>query len=412
MMDTTTNQSAGLSSVPLGKALVIGLGGCGIRILDLLRANPRAGWLVTLAVDTDGDVLAKTRADAVINASADWSPRSNAGCGGDVIRGERAISHERANLTAHIKDFSLVIVTGGLGGGTATGGVRTIASVARAEGVPAIFLLTTPFSFEAHSRRKNADDCLQEIVPVADVVLTMPNDLLFSTLPPDTPAEHAFAMAAKEMAGTVAGIAAILRCRDLVGTDFATFMRALNKRRAACGVGVGFAENSDGLDRCALALSRMLDSPFLGGKEALKRADAAIVTLTGGPDLELGEMKRSLELAADVLPSGIELISGANVCDEAAGSVQMTAVIFQYAPDSKPEPAPLRPGRKTVKPVVPPVEDALPFVSDTRDVVEVELGLPTYDRGIFEKQPSVRFHDVDLDIPTYQRHGSSIDKGN
>ena len=102
MMDTTTNHSDGLSSVPLGKALVIGLGGCGIRILDLLRANPRAGWLVTLAVDTDGDVLAKTRADAVINASADWSPRSNAGCGGDVIRGERAISHERANLTAHI----------------------------------------------------------------------------------------------------------------------------------------------------------------------------------------------------------------------------------------------------------------------------------------------------------------------
>ena len=414
MMENNKNRPSGLSSVPLGKALVIGLGGCGIRVLDLLRANPRADWLVTLAVDTDGDVLSKTRADAVINASADWSPRSNAGCGGDVIRGERAISHERANLTAHIKDFSLLIVTGGLGGGTATGGVRTLASVARSEGVPAIFLLTTPFSFEAHSRRKNADDCLQEIIPVADVVLTMPNDLLFSTLPPDTPAENAFAMAAKEMAGTVAGIAAVLRCRDLVGTDFATFMRALNKRRVACGVGVGFAENSDGLDRCALALSRMLDSPFLGGQEALKRADAAIVTLTGGPDLELGELKRSLELAADVLPKNIELISGANVCDEAAGSVQMTAVIFQYAPESKPEPVPLRPGRAAAKATVVPVpeeEPSLVFPSAPGDVVEVELGLSTYDRGIFEKQPSVRFRDVDLDIPTYQRKGTKIDQG-
>ena len=230
MMEQNANTPAGLSRAPIGngKALVVGLGGCGIRILDFLRANPRAKWLVTLAVDTDGGVLAGTHADAVINASADWNSKSCAGCGGDIIRGERAISHERANLKEHVRGFSLMIVAGGLGGGTATGGVRTLASVAREEGIPTIFLLTTPFSFEAHSRRKNAEDCLQEILPVADVVLTMPNDLLFSKLPPDTPAENAFATSAYEMASTVVGIASVLRCRDLIGTDFATFMSALH----------------------------------------------------------------------------------------------------------------------------------------------------------------------------------------
>ena len=413
MMEQNDNTPAGLSRAPIGngKALVVGLGGCGIRILDFLRANPRAKWLVTLAVDTDGGVLAGTRADAVINAYADWNSKSCAGCGGDIIRGERAISHERANLKQHVRGFSLMIVTGGLGGGTATGGVRTLASVAREEGIPTVFLLTTPFSFEAHSRRKNADDCLQEIIPVADVVLTMPNDLLFSTLPPDTPAEAAFATSAKEMAGTVAGIASILRCRDLVGTDFATFMRALHKRKAACGVGVGIAENSDGLDRCALALTRMLDSPFLGGKEAMNRADAAIVTLTGGPDLELGELKRTLELAAGVMPKGVEMLSGANVCDEAAGSVQMTAVIFQYAPDSKPETLPPRKVRPTVAAVPHGDELPLPFSAASGDAEEVELGLQSYDKGVFEKLPAVRFRDEDLDIPTYQRRNIRIDKG-
>ena len=414
MMENNANPSAGLSRIPLGKALVVGIGGCGVRILGFLRNNPRAKWLVTLAIDTDGAVLAGTHADAVINASADWISKSSAGCGGDVIRGERAISHERANLKEHIRGFSLLIVAGGLGGGTATGGVRTLASIAREEGIPAIFLFTTPFSFEAHSRRKNADDCLQEIIPVADVVLTMPNDLLFSTLPPDTPAEAAFATSAKEMAGTVAGIASVLRCRDLLGTDFSTFMRALHKRKASCGVGVGFAGNSDGLDRCALALSRMLDSPFLGGKEAMKRADAAIVTVTGGPDLELGELKRSLELVAGVMPKGVEMLSGANICDEAADSVQMTAVIFQYAPESKPEPLP----RRTAAPIsvadtsVHGDELPLPFTSPLDNAEEVELGLQSYDKGVFEKLPSVRFHDEDLDVPTYQRKGIHIDKGN
>ena len=415
MMEPIANTPVGLSRAPLGngKALVVGLGGCGVRILDFLRGIPRAKWLVTLAVDTDGGVLAGTRADAVINASADWNSKSSAGCGGDIIRGERAVSHERTNLKEHVRGFSLLIVTGGLGGGTATGGVRTLASIAREEGIPAIFLLTTPFSFEAHSRRKNADDCLREILPVADVVLTMPNDLLFSTLPPDTPAENAFATSAHEMASTVVGIASVLRCRDLIGTDFATFMRALHKRKASCGIGVGFAENSDGLDRCALALSRMLESPFLGGSEAMKRADAAIVTLTGGPDLELGELKRTLELAAGVLPKNIEILSGANVCDEAAGSVQMTAVIFQYAPESKPEPLPRRaPVPEPVSPTPGRADELpLPFSAASNNVEEVELGLQSYDKGVFEKFPAIRFHDEDLDIPTYQRRNIRIDKG-
>ena len=105
--------------------------------------------------------------------------------------------------------------------------------------------------------------------------------------------------------------------------------------------------------------------------------------------------------------------SGANVCDEAAGSVQMTAVIFQYAPESKPEPLP----RRTPAPVpaaVPAVSDDLPrpFSAASYNVEEVELGLQSYDKGIFEKLPAMRFRDEDLDIPTYQRRNIRIDKGN
>ena len=139
---------------PQGRVLVLGLGGEGVRILDFVRRNPAAQWISTLAVDTDGSMLQECEAEAKINASSDWSLRSNAGCGGDIIRGERAIARERSNLMQRLKGFQLVLVTGGLGGGTATGGVRTIASVARACNVPAIFVLTTPFSFEAYARRK------------------------------------------------------------------------------------------------------------------------------------------------------------------------------------------------------------------------------------------------------------------
>lgn len=392
---------------PQGRVLVLGLGGEGVRILDFVRRNPAAQWISTLAVDTDGSMLQECEAEAKINASSDWSLRSNAGCGGDIIRGERAIARERSNLMQRLKGFQLVLVTGGLGGGTATGGVRTIASVARACNVPAIFVLTTPFSFEAYARRKNADACLKEILPMADLVVTLPNDLLFSTLPPRAPAEAAFALAAKEMAGTICGIASVLRSRDLIGTDFGTFMQALRERRANCGVGVGVASSSDGLDRCTLALERMLESPFLGGMESVKKADAAIVTVTGGKDLELAEIKRALELTTNVLPKDMQLVLGANTCEEATGTVQITAVVIRYE-------------QIALENVIGSARVRRISQSETRapamrpqDVEQEQglLALPSYSRGCFEKFAITKFHDIDLDIPTFQRRNITIDKG-
>ena len=53
----------------------------------------------------------------------------------------------------------------------------------------------------------------------------------------------------------------------------------------------------------------------------------------------------------------------------------------------------------------------LPFSAASDNVEEVELGLQSYDKGVFEKLPAVRFRDEDLDIPTYQRRNIRIDKG-
>ena len=40
-----------------------------------------------------------------------------------------------------------------------------------------------------------------------------------------------------------------------------------------------------------------------------------------------------------------------------------------------------------------------------------ELGLTNLSRGIFAKFPTVKYRDDDLDIPTFQRRGLHIDKG-
>ncbi len=391
---------------PRKRVVVVGLGGCGAKTLNRLSLMPEAEWLDLLAIDTDREALESCGANERLLAASEW--RAGAGCGGDVIKGERSISRERSRIGQFIEGASLVLVTGGLGGGTATGGARILASVAKNASVPTIFLLGTPFSFESHARRKAAEDCVDELLPIVDILLCLPNDLLFSTLSSDVPVDEAFAKASDELARTVFGISEILRCRNLISADFATLMSSLHERRSSCGVGVGWANSDEGLNRCHLAIERMLASPFLGGVSKLESSDAVIVSLTGGPDLEIGEMKKALETVSSLVGGHAELIVGANTDPALECNVQMTVVAIKY--DRLPE-----------KPLVSQ-EKAQHWGSGSRGLKQAKaqaqdkmeqgfLELQSYNKGIFSNVAPTKYKDEDLDIPTFQRRSVSIDKG-
>ncbi len=418
------------TSKPLSTALAIGLGREGIRVINTLKQMPHAQWLQTAVIDTDSADLKQSAADYKISASSDWAIHESFGCGGDVLRGERAIARERNNIQALLDGISLLVVTGGLGGGTATGGLRTVASLARSAGIPAVFLVTTPFSFESYSRRKNAEDCISELMPITDVLLTIPNDLLFMKLPPDVAAEEAYTAAAEELAGIMAGIADVLRCRNFFGCDYAVLMNTLKQYRCSCAVGVGVAETHEGLDYCSLALERMLDAPFLGGLKQLERADAVLFILSGGRELEIGVIKRSMELFSGMLPREANVVMGCNTSAELEGRIQMTVIAVSY--DKSVANAAQTVSRKRRKTWSPGDLDIPTPVVRGNDVIlqpsvkkhskqesfpgngtmqQGELDLMNFSKGIFEKCPPNRYRDEDLDIPTFQRKNITIDAG-
>ncbi|MBO4632952.1 MAG: hypothetical protein J5858_13595, partial [Lentisphaeria bacterium] len=311
------------------KILILALGGCGAKTLNAFAGLPGSGTFQTLLLETDKDSASRSRAGRILRAEANWASNSGQGCGGDPMKGERAFSRQRTELTNLISDQDFVIVTGGLGGGTATGGVRAVASVIRNLAVPAVFMLTTPFSFESYARRTYAEQCLNDLYDIVDVLIPLPNDLLFASLPPDTEVEPAFEKAAHELAASVFGIAELFRSRKLIGPDYAEFSATLKKAGNTCAFGCGRASHEDGLDRCSLALERMLESPFLGGMDRLSNCGALIVTMTGG-DLQLGEMKRTLENLTSFLPAGIQVSAGSTVNPDYHGMVQLTALAVHY----------------------------------------------------------------------------------
>ncbi|MBO5762029.1 MAG: hypothetical protein J6S53_10875 [Lentisphaeria bacterium] len=390
------------------KILLLGIGGSGTKIIKAFRSLAGSAHIRTAVIDTDKEDLASSNAHTKIQAEVEWTVKSGLGCGGDVVKGERAVERERSHLTKALSGYDYIIVAGGLGGGTATGGIRTVASVARQLATPALFMLSTPFSFESYTKRKNADEAVKELLQITDALVTLPNDILFSTLPPDAAVEESFLLAAESLAWCVLAVAELLASRKLIGGDFADFLALLRKKRCSCAVGVGRASSSDGLDRCAMALENMLESPFLGGMSRFSQAHAVILTITGGKNLSIGEMRQTLDRASSLVPGSTQFMAGVTINPAMDEEVLLTCFAIRY--DSLPEAQELLwQGENSVPdPVIAPHTTAN---AGGGGMEQGMLDLQSFSKGIFADLPVTKYKDEDLDIPTYQRRGISIDKG-
>ena len=134
--------------------MVVALGGCGAKTLNAFARLPGSGLIQTLLLETDKESAANCTAASVLRVEANWAANTGLGCGGDPKKAERAFSRKRNEITKALSGQDFIIVTGGLGGGTATGGVRAVASVIRSLSIPSVFMLTTPFSFESYTKQR------------------------------------------------------------------------------------------------------------------------------------------------------------------------------------------------------------------------------------------------------------------
>lgn len=397
------------------KILILGLGGAGGKVVSRIASQHISG-LDTAVIDTDQDALQTMEPNVQsLFAGSCLSWGQGTGCGGNVIRGEQAISGERHKIMELISDKKFIVVVAGLGGGVATGGIRTIASTIRAKKIPAVFMLTTPFSFESFGRRKAAADCIEQLRPVTDILIRLPNDLLFSMLSPDCPVEEAFSKSCDELARTAIGVCGLLNCKTSLNADYASFMAVLRGKKCQCSLGIGLGIPSEQApDRSATAVQQVLNSPFLGGVDKMAEADVMIVSLFAGPDLSIGEMKRTLEAVSAFAGKETEIISGFSTAPFMANVMQVAVITVRYDEEEKAK------AKAAVSvPVViaeEPEQKEAPRRSarKKKSAPELEQGmleLTNFSKGVFINTVPVMYGDEDLDIPTYQRRGIIIDQG-
>ena len=393
---------------------ILGLGSAGAATAARLqKLLPSETGIRLVAVDTDRKKLsaAGLPPENTLLAAPDWL--NGRGCGGDVLAGQRALAYERKKIESLIGEPEFLLVVASLGGGTATGGAGIVQSICRKNHIPVIYLVTLPFTQEGHSRRQAAEDAIrQDLQSTADAVLALPNDLLYSVLPPTTPIAEACEEANNLFAETAAALTLMLTQNNLLSPDAADLAALLRRRKSFCSIGVGRASASDGASRSLTALENMLLSPLLGGAAKISQADAVIFSMIGSSSLAIGEVRQTLDTALEYTSPGAKILSGASV-DPAFGDKVMLCCITVKFEEASEETLPgfvrkeeAHPAPKTVKPRSSKVKK-----HGNGDADQQLFPFENRTKGMMEKTAPFMWNGEDLDYPTWQRRSVTIDQG-
>ncbi|MCQ2380294.1 MAG: hypothetical protein MJ025_05170 [Victivallaceae bacterium] len=367
---------------------IIAIGGAGCKFMKELTAIPGGCNLKLMAIDTDAKSLFESGlpSESTILAMPEWT--NSIGCCGDAQLGNRCIFKSGDAIRSMIRGCQLLVIIGGLGGGTSSGGISPLLDIAKKANVQTCCILSMPFTHESAKVKRLADNTLnQNVAKKADAVIAMPNDLLFSVMKKDTPLDVAFETATKEFSRSVWAITEVLVAGNQLNADFRNLRAMLNGRISRCSLGIGMA-TGDGPGKVETAVENLLKSPMFGGPDWTSRSDAVIFTVLGGPDLSIGDTKLALDMIDKFLTCrNADMLKGAAMIHDESwrGRIQLSCVSVIYDRIASMPP-----------PVAPTVERYVPIQPDL-PMININ------EKGAMDGTIKVCFKGEDLDEPTFRR---------
>jgi cell division protein FtsZ len=282
---------------------VIGCGGAGNNTINRMFEEGIEGAEL-IAINTDARHLLSVSADRKLLIGRKTT--RGLGAGGWPQIGEASAQENRDEISKLVEGADMVFVTCGLGGGTGTGAVPIVAETAADAGALTIGVVTLPFSVEGKIRQENALAGLERLKDVSDTVIVIPNDRLLDVVP-RLPLTAAFKVADEVLMHAVKGITELVTKTGLVNLDFADVKTVMEDGGVAM-IGLG---ESDGDDRAVEAVQRALRSPLLDVD--ISTAKAALINITGGPDLTVSEAKKACEEVYTQIDPDARIIWGARI---------------------------------------------------------------------------------------------------
>ncbi|MBI2076250.1 MAG: cell division protein FtsZ [Candidatus Aenigmarchaeota archaeon] len=298
------------------RILVVGAGGGGSNTISTLKEMSIRG-ATTVAVNTDARHLVTTNADKKVLIGKNIT--RGLGAGGYPDIGRNAALENKEELRNLLAGVDLVFLTCGLGGGTGTGSLPVIASIAKQQGAIVIAAVTVPFKLEG-ARVLKAEEGLKNLQQNCDTVIVIENQKLL-TLAGNMPLKRAFSMADNVIATMIKGITETISEPSLVNLDYAD-VKAVMRAGGVASIGIGEA---DGEKRAEEAVRLAMNHPLI--EVDYTGAKGALIQVIGGENMRLDEINAIGQRIQSELDPDAQVIWGARILPEYKDKIQVITIV-------------------------------------------------------------------------------------
>ncbi len=384
----------------LARIRVVGVGGGGCNAVNRMIEVGIRG-VDFIAVNTDGQVLEKNRAEIKLQIGGKLT--RGLGAGADPEVGCKAAELSISEIENFMEGSDMVFVTAGMGGGTGTGAAPIVARVAKSIGALTVGVVTKPFAFEGRRRMKVAEGGIEELTKHVDTIIVIPNDRLLDIVKVETKLIEAFKLADDVLRQGVQGISDLITIPGMINLDFADVKTIMSEAGTAL-IGIGA---SRGDDRARRAAEAAISSPLL--ETSIEGAKGILLNITGGPDLSLSEINTAAEIAQTAAAEDANIIFGTVIDENMRDEVRVTVIATSFTPGAvRPRPAPVVRDVKPEPVVSPPVEAPPKPAPATetpapKKAPAVAQELPLSDSKPEEIRKPVIDTSSELDLPPFLR---------
>lgn len=313
------------------KIRVLGVGGSGCNAVNRMITTKVRG-VDFIAVNTDSQALLYNEAPTKIQIGKETT--GGLGAGSDVELGRKSAEENKEEIYEVLKDSDMVFVTYGTGGGTGTGAGPMVAQIAKELGALTVAVVTKPFAFEGHRRRKVADLGIEELKDKVDTLITIPNDRLLQIIDKKTSLWDAFGIVDDVLRQGVQGISDLIVLHGIINVDFADVKTIMSDAGSAL-MGIGKAT---GDNRAIEAARAAIDSPLL--ELSIDGAKGILFNITGGPDLAMYEIDEAAKAITEAADPDANIIFGAIIDDAMTGEVKITVIATGFRGEEREEKEP------------------------------------------------------------------------
>lgn len=296
---------------------VIGVGGGGGNAVNRMIDAGIKG-VEFIVANTDLQALNASKAPMKIQLGGRSTRGLGAGSNPDVGRDAALEDHEK--LLDILEGSDMVFVTAGLGGGTGTGAAPVVASLAIELGALTVAVVTKPFTVEGKKRMQQAEKGLAELRGCVDTIITIPNSKLREVEEKITLVD-AFRRADDILLQAVQGITDLITTPGIINLDFADVRTVMTGRGVALmGVGEGKGENG-----ASMAMRSALDYKLLE-ENSIAGAKAALINVTGGPHMPLGEIEDAIGMIEAEADENADIIWGSVIREDMHDEIKVTVI--------------------------------------------------------------------------------------